>query len=347
MATPWWQDVYPVVEAARAAHGIEIVVLRLLDTERPVPHGGGVTYLAEVDVPLPDAASVITQPADVELDEQPLRLPYAKPGGPAADLAWADEALGDAGLDRARDRPRQVRTWNLSSIWELPLAGDRRAAHRPGSRSSRRSSPTRARCSALLRRRPVPRLLAADGPRVLLADIPGDDRYDADPAELLRMVFRLVHLQAAWIGRESRAARDRHARLALARPLGARSSTLSSGEGPTLDAADRRTLDRFVATLPDRIAAIDDAGLPDTFVHGDFHPGNVRGDPGRADDPGLGRLRPRQPAARPCRRSWSACRPGSSPGPRAWLAAWGGGRADPTRRARRPWSSPSPPPARR
>src|SRR6478609_11879027 len=72
VSTPWWQDTYPVVEAVRAADGVDVTVLRLLDTERPAPHGGGVTYLAEVHESLPDDVSVITMPAGIELDDQPL-----------------------------------------------------------------------------------------------------------------------------------------------------------------------------------------------------------------------------------------------------------------------------------
>jgi Ser/Thr protein kinase RdoA (MazF antagonist) len=37
-------------------------------------------------------------------------------------------------------------------------------------------------------------------------------------------------------------------------------------------------LGAFVTELPARFAQLAEAGLPDTLVHGDFHPGNVRGD---------------------------------------------------------------------
>ena len=43
----------------------------------------------------------------------------------------------------------------------------------------------------------------------------------------------------------------------------------------------RRALDRLVSGLPARLAAIADCGVPDTLVHGDFHPGNVAGPPDR------------------------------------------------------------------
>ena len=131
VATPWWQDVEPLVDAVREAFGVTVVVLRMLDSELPRAHGGLVTYLAEVADRLPPAAAEALEPWDGALDEQPLRLPYARPGGPAADLAWAEAVLRARGIERAGPSV-QVRSWNLSSIWRLPLAG-------AGSSSWRRS----------------------------------------------------------------------------------------------------------------------------------------------------------------------------------------------------------------
>jgi hypothetical protein len=274
VATPWWQEAGPVVDAARTAFGIDVVVLRLVESQRKHPHGGWVTYLAEVRGALPAAVVAQLAPANVELDEQPLRLPYARPGGPDADLAWADGALADAGL--ALEGPaRQLRTWNLSSIWELPLAG-------ASSAWLKVVPPFFAHEGAMLRLlnatgAPVPVLIAAEGPRLLLADVPGTDRYDAPPAELLRMVFALVNLQEAWVGREADL-------LATGMPDW-RSGSLASMIGDLVGrereglAADvLASLDRFVDGLPARLAAVDACGVPTTFVHGDFHPGNVRGD---------------------------------------------------------------------
>ena len=36
-------------------------------------------------------------------------------------------------------------------------------------------------------------------------------------------------------------------------------------------------MDAFVERLPEKFAEITSCGLPDTLVHGDFHPGNFRG----------------------------------------------------------------------
>ena len=51
--TPWWPDVGPVVAEALDRYGIDVTVLRLLHATGPEPHGGAVTYLAEVAEPPP------------------------------------------------------------------------------------------------------------------------------------------------------------------------------------------------------------------------------------------------------------------------------------------------------
>src|SRR5271156_6712656 len=89
VATPWWQDIEPVVQAARDHHGVDVVVLRLLDAEFDQPHGGRVTYLAEIAHPVrADRWTGV-------LDDQPRRHAFARPGGPAADLAWASARLAE------------------------------------------------------------------------------------------------------------------------------------------------------------------------------------------------------------------------------------------------------------
>ena len=114
VATPWWPDVEPVVRAIRDRDGIAITVLRLLDGENEMPRGGRVTYLAEVAQPVP------AEPWAGALDDHPLRLSFARPAGPAADLAWAEAVLTERG-HRLAGPPVQVKTWNLSSIWRIPM----------------------------------------------------------------------------------------------------------------------------------------------------------------------------------------------------------------------------------
>jgi aminoglycoside phosphotransferase (APT) family kinase protein len=50
--------------------------------------------------------------------------------------------------------------------------------------------------------------------------------------------------------------------------------------GGELSRTERRALAALATSLPTRVAAIVDCGVPDTLVHGDFHAGNVAGRPG-------------------------------------------------------------------
>ena len=103
VATPWWQDARPIVEAARQAFGLDVVILRLLTAEPPRYPGGEVTYLAEVAEPLTEAARERLAPWTGQLVDDPLRLAYAAPGGPDADIligsGGADQLFGRGGAD--------------------------------------------------------------------------------------------------------------------------------------------------------------------------------------------------------------------------------------------------------
>lgn len=268
VTTPWWQDVEPVVAAVRERHGIDVVVLRLLDSAFDRPHGGQVTYLAEVDRPVP------AEPWNGTLDEHPLRLPYARPGGPAADLTWANSALAARGLRRSA-LSVQVRSWNLSSLWRLPIE-EQTAWLKVVPPFFAHEGPLLARLAG----RPVPTLLGQDGRRILMADVAGEDLYEADTPVLLEMVSLLVRLQRSWLGRV-----DDLRRLGLpdwrAAVLGPAISELFARTADHLPEEDRTALAAFVAGLPARLAAIDACGIGDTLVHGDFHPGNFRGHNGR------------------------------------------------------------------
>ncbi len=257
-----------MVRGAQDHHGVQVTLLRLLEADRPSPHGGSVTYLAEATERVP------AEPWNGQLNEHPLRLSWARPGGPAADLAWADAAFAVRGIHRIGP-PEQVRTWNLSSIWRLPAEGQ--------TVWLKVVPPFFAHEGPLLERLQggrVPTLLAhhehSEG-RLLLSEIPGEDLYTPPLQVLLKMVTLLVGLQRQWIDRTNEL-------LALGLPdwrapwLIAAVRQLVERAGPKLSGADRGTLATFVDGLYDRFASVDGCGLPDTLVHGDFHPGNHRGD---------------------------------------------------------------------
>ena len=271
---PWWQEASDVVAAARLHHGVEVSVLRLLGADRPAPPGGHVTYLAQVaspvDVPLDPLPSSPSAPDSslLRLDDDlrrpaSLRAPWAVPGGPAASVSWALEQLG-----RDDAVAVQQRTWNLSAIWRLDAGGGPIAWIKqvPG---------FFAHEAAVLRLLSAaapgltPALLAAgDAGRMLLAHIPGEDRYGADAgfcAEVARdfhavqehFATRVPELLAAGVP-DHRRPYDRFARVAA----------------PWLDTIDG--LADLLDELPARLAAVEACGMPDTLAHCDLHPGNVR-----------------------------------------------------------------------
>ena len=113
---------------------------------------------------------------------------------------------------------------------------------------------------------------------MLLAEIPGKDLHQTGSPALLRdMIDLLVNLQCAWIGRVDEL-------LAVGLPdwrAAALTARIAETVDRTLDELseeDRVTLTAFLRQLPRRFDELADCGLPDTLVHGDFHPGNLRGD---------------------------------------------------------------------
>jgi hypothetical protein len=258
VGSPWWKDIGEVVDAT----GLDVTILRLLAADRPGPPGGTVTYLAEYDgPPLPGLRPALTWTA-----AHPLRMPWAQPGGPTESLAWATREL--AALGRTVTGHRQIRTWNLSAVHRIETD--------QGPVWLKEVPPFMAHESAVLRwldRPTTPVLLAAAAHRMLLADIPGTDRYDASMTERRQMLADLLAIQTDALGRlpelhgvPTETGDDFRARAEAALP---RWLELVSPD-------DRPVLAELVSGLSTRFAAVADCGVPDTLVHGDFHPGNVR-----------------------------------------------------------------------
>jgi hypothetical protein len=208
--------------------------------------------------------------------------------------------------------PAQVRSWNLSDSGGSVAGQTAWLKVVPG---------FFAHEGALLARlagERVPRLLGHDGGRSLLAEIPGEDLYGAGLQQLLEMVSLLVEIQFSW--------RDRVAELLALGLPDWREPALCAAIADTLErtadelsADDRTSLARFVCGLPDRIRRIAGCGIGDTLIHGDFHPGNFRGD-GNAltlldwSDSGVGHPLLDQPAFL----AWVPAVSGHNPGP--WQA---------------------------
>jgi Ser/Thr protein kinase RdoA (MazF antagonist) len=266
VAEPRWFDVQPVVQAALARDGLKVTILRLLKGEGRSTNSGPVTYLAQVDVGTRQQA---IQPWAGTLPEHSLRRRYARPGGPDADLAWVREVL-QARQESLIGDPTQVRTWSLSSLWQMHTT--------LGPLWLKVVPPFFAhegRMLGVLAGAPVPRVLAQDGGRMLLEHVDGEDRDFADQRECLEMIDTLVRIQAAWLGRADEL-------IALGLPdwrapaLTTAIESFVARRTCLLAPDDQVELDRFAAGLSARFAEVAGCGIPDGLVHGDFHAGNVR-----------------------------------------------------------------------
>ena len=263
--TPWWSDVEPVV----AAHP-DLTVLRLLRVEpaarQPMADmGGHVTYVAEAVHP--PSGLVPTIHAEAAAADHPLRMPWARPGGPAADLAWVAAHAEITGA------PSQVRSWNLSAIWRIPTATGvcwlkcvpPFFAHEASVIAALGPSPS------------LPDVVAADGSRMLMAEMAGQDGYGAARDRYLDLLEILVGLQVAAL------ASPAPAQAAPANPTAPDAPDWRPGPFGTKAAAlverlapEWRGLRRLLDEWDERWAAVGECGVPDALFHGDLHPGNAR-----------------------------------------------------------------------
>ncbi|PZG24566.1 aminoglycoside phosphotransferase family protein [Spongiactinospora gelatinilytica] len=324
---PWWSEVEPVIASLRRALGVDVLVLRLLGVEGGVGgRDGHVTYHVEA---LERPASGLLSPPPVSPFASPfapheLRSPWARLEGVRELYGWASAALAAAG--RTVTGPiRQRRTWNLSGLFRLPT--DRGTAWLKALPPF--SADEAAAIAAFAGADPglVPTVIAAGPGRILLEDLPGVDGWNAPGEALASAVTRLVAAQATLGGSavpglpELTGPSQDERVLALLARLG----EVAPPTGLTREesAAAHRLLGRR--------SLLERCGLPETVVHGDFHPGNWRADGGppvvydfadaHIGDPVLDGLRvlaflPRErrpAAARAWIDAWRAHAPGSDP----------------------------------
>ena len=124
----------------------------------------------------------------------------------------------------------------------------------------------------------VPPLVATEGPRVLLVEVPGEDHWGGELPVLLRVLELLVRLQVEWVPRTAELLEVGAPDWRGPQLVPAVEDLVDRAGGP-LDDDVRRRLDILVEGLPGRLADVAGCGVPDTLVHGDFHPGNTRGSP--------------------------------------------------------------------
>jgi hypothetical protein len=268
LGSPWFQEIRELIKLVAFQFGINVTILRLLEVDDTHLPELEVSYLAQTDDA--DFKSEQLLGWSGQLDEQPLRLPYACPGGPDRELAWAQRQLAQQELGDVIEQI-QIRTWNLSSIWKLKTNSETYWL---------KSIPPffahEGRVLKLFAGESVPRVVAYDTKRMLLRHLDGEDCYDAGLEQMLHMIDKLVDLQWRW--------RNRLHELSEAGIPDVRSDMLAvsipSAINQHLQNVDEKyqvKLKKFAETLPARLSDLDECGIPATLVHGDYHPGNWRG----------------------------------------------------------------------
>ena len=328
VSVPWWADVEPVVAHLRAVLDVPVLVLRLLTVEGGEgARDGHVTYhVAALDRPAPGLLA--ERPVDHVVLNGPeeLRTPWARLESLNEMLTWASDTLAATGRPMT-GAAEQQRTWNLSGLFRLPTGqGPVWLKATP-----RFATDEASVIAAFARVDPalVPPVIAAGPRRVLLEHLPGEDCWDASPRIITSAVERLVAAQAVLAGQAAPADRAAPAGRPAGLPPGLpdrRTPVITGQIAALLDAAaDGELSATDVAAargLLSRFPLLDECGLPDTIVHGDFHPGNWRSDGGppavvdwadaHLGNPVLDGLRARDflPAGK---------RPATA---RAWIEAW-------------------------
>lgn len=264
----WWSNTAELIEKVRARDAIDITILRVLSFDGPDANSSdAATYLAQVEQPPPAGLPM----PDLRIDTQPLRQLWAEPRGPEHDIAWATTQLQALGAS-ILEPPQQMRSWHLSALWRLTTTIGRVWLKVVPSFFAHEGA-----LLDQLRHPSVPELLAHDRGRALLAEIPGIDQQNPTVDLVVAMVQLVVDLQVDSIAKTGELLSlglpdwRRH-------PLTEQSFAVFERLSGQLDAEHLVVLNRLFSTIDRRWDSIADAGIPDSLVHGDFHPGNFRWD---------------------------------------------------------------------
>ncbi|MGN5392124.1 phosphotransferase [Streptomyces sp. JL7001] len=352
----WWSSAAPVVERVSQELGVPVVVLRLAHapSDGSSGHGGHVVYHVEaLERPVGPTPRQVTSEIAALLGAAERRAGWATTAGLREALTWAGETLDEAGRP-AVGRPEQVRTWNLSGIFRFRTADGGEAWLKTVNPAF--NAPEGLVIALLGSVDPtlVPTVLGSDPEhgRLLLDHVPGEDCWRPSAEDVVAVVPRLVAAQVA-LAADGRAAaaglRDRtlptlvaQVNALLDRLVAEQAASplrVPDGpeEQPEEQPEDRLTAEELTAAralaarLPALVEELTACGLPDTLVHGDFHPGNWRSDGTPAvivdyadsafGHPALDGLRPRQyvdgerwtQIADVWARAWREHVPGSAP----------------------------------
>ena len=184
--SPWWADVEPVNAHLERLLGVATYVLRLVAATGEGGRGGVVTYDVEARA-TPRDGGLRAEPV-AAVPDCARRLSWARPGGPAELVDWADQYVWRTGP------AVQVRTWNLSCLFRLPTAD--------GAVWLKALPHFAADEAAVIRRVAevdaslVPSVLAAAPGRLLMTEAAGSDCWEPTLETIEAVLPRWVAVQA-------------------------------------------------------------------------------------------------------------------------------------------------------
>ena len=204
----------------------------------------------------------------------PLRAPWTRPGWYERACAWIERVLADAGLPPPI-AVVQHRHWGISAVMRVETGGDR--FWFKGVFEHFRREPSLTVFIAGLAPGSTAGVVAWDASQgwMLLQDVAGDSDVPDEHAHLIAFEH-LAQLQAA--------ARDHEHDLLVA---GCVRRPLSDLPGDLANVLDDPVLREWLPVesvraativdwIVDAVSQVEQLGIPDVLVHGDFHPGNVR-----------------------------------------------------------------------
>jgi hypothetical protein len=208
----------------------------------------------------------------------PLRAAWARPGWHEATVAWLTRDLARLGIE-ATGPVVQLGSWAISSLIAVETTAGRVVLKSVPPLFGHEPELTRA----LAAEHPgaVPRVLATEPGRghLLMASFGGAPLGADEPHRWGDGLRQIAAIQRAWIGRSEDARRigvDDRSLVALDAELD--SIVTDESASPDLSAEARGRLVDLLPRYHALIAELQAGPVPETLVHGDFHPWNVQRD---------------------------------------------------------------------
>ena len=208
----------------------------------------------------------------------PLRAAWARPGWHEATVAWLDGELARLGIEPTGP-VEQLGSWAISSLLAVETSAGRVVLKSVPPRYGHEPELTRA----LAAEHPgaVPRVLATEPDRghLLMAAFGGAPLGADEPNRWGDGLREIAAIQRAWIGRSEAARRIKVDDRSLT-TLDAELDSIVTDEAasPHLSPEARGRLVDLLPWYHALIAELQAGPVPETLVHGDFHPWNIQRD---------------------------------------------------------------------